>query len=185
MQYALVPVVAPQTPLTPSIGRIVATQDGTEVTFDPPAAGIDHVTLDRGEVAEVEIFTGVSVTANHPVVVAEFLVGLGYSNRATNPSMVVAVPREQWQSEYPVLVPDSYSASWVAWSPDPTAWPSPSTAPTSRACRAPGGLDFFWMPVNPGQHELTAAAPFTAIVSGQGTAVSYAYPGGGNIRPLL
>jgi hypothetical protein len=118
-------------------------------------------------------------------------VGLG------DPALTVLVPNEQWRDFYTILIPNGYAEDWISlYGPTGTSvsvrgndgsrasvvldqpiagttwafarWPVP---------RAPGGGT-----TAANVFQLSAGAPFGTEVSGMSCAVSYAYPGGLNLR---
>jgi hypothetical protein len=179
--YVIVPLyVQAGAPRVPTIARIVATVDGTEITLRPPATGVSNRTLGAGEFVELELYGPTEVVSSQPIAVAQYLVGDELTPLDSDPSMVIAVPEEQWRNDYAILVPESYPTSFLS-----------IAAPRGRGVRVDGTLvtpfeqtarfDYYYLPVSPGQHRLEGDEPFTVLVSGHGPFVSYAYPGGGNL----
>jgi hypothetical protein len=182
--YVLLPAYAPVgTVRTLTLGRIVATRDDTHVTLSPPASGVSTATLARGEVLELELYGPVEVSADAPIAVAQFLVGDELTDLSSDPSMVVAVPTEQWRTEYPILIPATYPESWLT-----IAAPIGASVSVSGERAIPyeqtEHFEISYVRVGPGVLALRGGSRFTVLVSGHGPYVSYAYPGGGNLEIL-
>jgi hypothetical protein len=174
--------------------RIIAAENNTQITFDPPVSIGAKVTLDAGEVVEFDEFNDFFISADDPIVVAGFMHGC----KATDvnppgcpgdPSMVLMVPVEQYQDDYVFLVDSSYDRDFAKLV-------RPSGAQVSVECLGvvpehrwttigSSGWDWATIDMNPGEgmcstgtNQASADAGFGVIVSGQSYAASYAYPGG-------
>ncbi|MGM0558260.1 MAG: IgGFc-binding protein [Myxococcota bacterium] len=60
------------------IFRVLAAEDGTELTTTPPIAEVDGATLNAGDVVEFASKSSFSLTATRPVSVAQYMVGALY-----------------------------------------------------------------------------------------------------------
>jgi hypothetical protein len=157
--YVLTPLYPPSGGgRTPTIGRIVATADDTTVELSPPA------------------------TASAAISVAQFLVGDQLTELSSDPSMVVSIPQEQWRVEYPILVPDTYPESFLTIAAPIGETVSLDGDELGDAYERTERFAFYYVAITPGAHTLSGSAPFTALVSGHGPFVSYAYPAGGNLE---
>lgn len=186
-RYTIVPAYAPRgASRILTVARVVASRDGTHVTFRPGASGVHAADLDAGEHVELEIRGPIEVEADAPVAVAELLVGQALTapgGLSSDPSLVIAVPEEQWRTDYPILVPATYDESWlIVAAPNGTLVTLDGTRlePSEHTDR----FEITYLRVAPGSHWLNGTLPFTVLVVGHGPFVSYAYPGGGNLTTL-
>ncbi len=172
------------------IFRIIADSDGTEITTEPEVPGVP-VTLAGGEFIEFEIASAFEVTASSPVAVIQYMSGSEYTGNVINgigdPAMLVVVPEVQFVEEFIFLTPEGYLEDWITivapthvevylddvpvaddvW----TAFPS-------------GDMQWAWLEVEPGVHQLRSNVPMGLTVYGYDDDVSYAYPGGAYLTPL-
>ena len=96
---------------------ILAQQDGTQVKLVGPSGDSNTnktINLNARAFARVDSKNSFDITANRPIYVGQFLVGLGYSNAAYgDPSFISLVPREQYRTDYTFSIPAGYSADYV------------------------------------------------------------------------
>lgn len=168
--------------------KVIASQDSTRIVTTPSIAGLDGITLNAGEFAEVNTPQSFEIEATAPIMVGQFLVSaqaLGTVRSIGDPSFILAVPAEQFRTDYQMLVPDGYDEDYItvirrvgaAVQLDGSAVSGPFT-------RIGGGeWEYAHVRVPPGPHRLTAAedAPFGVLGYGYDNAVSYGYPGGLNL----
>jgi len=104
--------------------RIVAAEDGTQVTLTPPS--LELPMLDRGEWVEFESAQDFEVVATRPVLVGQFLAGrdapdpnvegIGQADQDAglgDPSFILLVPVEQLREKYSFMVPEGYESNHV------------------------------------------------------------------------
>ena len=104
--------------------RIVAAEDGTQVTVTPPF--IELPVLDGGEWGEFESAQDFEIVATKPVLVGQFLAGreapdpnvegIGQPGKDAgfgDPSFILLVPAEQFRQEYAFMVPEGYGSNYV------------------------------------------------------------------------
>jgi hypothetical protein len=171
------------------ITRIVATEPGTDLAFDPPLTGAGAHIASAGEFVEIgpqsQDFV---VTANHKIVVAQYMlaetiVGTG------DPSMALPSPIEQWRTSYLFHAPTNYEANLVtvvapagttvSLNGQPVTGFSPIGSSGLSSARVRLGT------TTGGDHEITGSAPFGIGVYGYGRATSYWYPGGLDLEPIV
>ena len=91
-----------------NIWRIVSAADGNEVTFTPAAAHAP-MTLGHGEHREFESNDDFLVTGTGPLLLVQYFVGEGDDMASIgDPSMGLAVPIEQYRTDYNFLSPEDY-----------------------------------------------------------------------------
>jgi hypothetical protein len=122
--------------------RVLASVDGTVVTTVPSQPGAASVTLNAGQSLQFESDADFILTANHPISMAQFMVGSEYPtgdnfcNRDPeggdptscaipaeftctqitgigDPAMLMLVPQEQFRTDYVVLTPADYLEDWL------------------------------------------------------------------------
>jgi len=195
----------------PSVWRILAVHDGTEVTLDPPVDGRDTLRLDAGEVAELMTRSDFAVVANRPISVGQFMVGAeigpneGPCDRLVgdclipaelacgegvtsigDPAFVLTVPTRQFRRDYRVLVPADYRRDFLT-----LAFPEGASltldgedVDTSEATSIGAtGYRVLRVETAAGTRTVTADVPFGLYAYGYDCNVSYAYPGGLDLDP--
>lgn len=176
----------------PDMLRIMAQKPNTTITFDPaPSAGTCG-TLQEGKFCEVKIQSDTAITASEPVLIGHYLQSaiwqdpfFGGSVGEGDPSFSIAVPVEQFRTEYTVLVPSAYAKNFLSISA--TAAGSvqvdglavamtPYAGNTYRAAR---------MQVNAGQHKISCPNGCGVEIYGYDGAVSYMFAGGLDLKKIV
>lgn len=247
----------------PDVWRIIARENDTVVTFDPPQGGSSTVTLQRGQVHQVITAADFKITGDKPILVGQFMVGStnpgiplhpscsetldvlglggggcdsftceflfggvchdgvcaepcttdascqsnfcagdptcsyhvfcdGYCKMGTgigDPAFALAVPSDQYRSDYIVMVPSGYEENYMTLISSPGAVPRidnmPVNGPPYNASPISinGERDVYRLRVGEGVHTLISTSGSVGV-SGYGYAcdVSYAYPGGLNLE---
>jgi hypothetical protein len=186
-------IYASQQTFVPSVVRVAAIQDGTTVRFDPelfPAR-----TLNAGEIMQVEL-TGptaqpVHLTGDKPILVTTYMVGQEAIPGSTgasvgDPSMSIAVPTEQYRSQYIFTAPTSYAinfASVIAKPGSNVKIDGVLLAETEfTAIGASGyGVAHVELGYDSSVHTLEATQEVGLSVYGYGFYTSYMYPGGADL----
>ena len=96
----------PRTGPNGDVVRIVASADATEVKVD----GVVLATLNAGEFREIRIPTGKTITADKPVLVAQYLVGQSQGGGNTDPAMTIVPGADQWLKNYVFATPSGTAA---------------------------------------------------------------------------
>jgi hypothetical protein len=96
------------------IVRIIATQAGTTLTYDPPQAGAPTTIANAGDFVEIaRQAASYMITANHKVMVAQLMEGSSVAGGTGDPAMALAVPIEQYRSYYLFHAPTNYLTNYV------------------------------------------------------------------------
>ena len=173
--------------------RIVASEDNTTITFDPPVSLGAQTQLDANQWVQFDDLGDFTISANDPILVAGYMYGCSAvqpnNGCPGDPYMVLMVPVEQYQDDYVFLVDSSYVQDFAKLV-------RPSGAQVNVEClgvvpenrwTAIGNSGFDWATIDmnpgeamcqPGTNQASADQGFGIIVSGQSSAASYAYPGG-------
>ncbi len=169
--------------------RVLAAQDGTSLTYDPPSAGC--ATLNAGESCDLVLSASVQVQSDRPVLVAQFMHGAyGGGERIGDPAMGMVTPQEQALAEMRFSVHPSHtpaagpylnivvpSAVLGELKLDGAAVDARVFAPIGASGYSGGAV-----PVAAGAHVLRASAPFTALVYEAARFTSYIYPAATGLR---
>jgi hypothetical protein len=172
----------------PNVVRIIATQNGTTLTYDPPQGGAPtSIPLAGGYVEIVGTAADFEVQANAKIIVAQFLesetvVGGG------DPSMTLAVAKQQYRKSYLFHAPTNYTQNFVN-----------VVAPTGATVTLDGASVVGFGPIGGtgysvarvllsnsgnGTHAVSSSVAFGISVYGYGDYTSFWYPGGQNLEHL-
>jgi len=158
------------------------------VTGLTPAA-----TVNRGEVLQYQVNGSGSnpgdfmITADQPIHAMQFMVGafmVSGGGSTGDPSMVQAVPVDQYLNRYVVLVPTTWENDFFVLTRHTGATITIDGGPVATGW-APVGTTSFEVtrtPVSDGVHVVEGDQPFGVIVIGYDQYDSYAYPGGLNMQ---
>ena len=91
----------PRTGVNGDVVRIVASENATEVKVD----GVVVATLDLGQFKEIRVPVGKTITADKPVLVAQYLIGQTEANANTDPAMTIVPGADQWLKSYVFATP--------------------------------------------------------------------------------
>lgn len=166
----------------PHVVRVVSATDDNALSFDPAGAHA-AVTLDRGEILELETRAALAVTGSDAIEVAQFMVGQDYAFPSEggqgDPSMSIVVPTEQFRSEYQILTPGTYQLDVLnVIAPAGTSVQVDGLRVAGFAPIGATGFSFARVPVSAGAHEVTGSAPFGVVSYGFADFTSYMVPGG-------
>lgn len=170
--------------------RIVATQPGTTIQYDPPQAGAPTTIANAGDFVQIaRQAASYMITANHKVLVAQYGQGSTTGGATGDPDIALAVPVEQYRSSYLFHAPTNYQTNYV----DITAPVGASVTLDGAAVTnfTPIGTTGYALarvnplgngPGNDGNHSIMSSMPFGIQVYGYGMDTSYWYPGGLNLE---
>ncbi len=171
--------------------RILAQKDGTTVQFSPAPSQGTCGTLAKGGFCEVRVAVDTAVTASEPVLIGHFLESsiwqdpfFGDVIGDGDPSMSIAVPVEQFRTDYILPVPAAYDKNFLS-----IASGSSGTVLVdgTAVTMSPFGGDYRSgrIPVQPGQHHLTCPNGCGVEVYGYSNAVSYMFAGGLDLKQIV
>lgn len=173
----------------PDVLRFVgAAEEATVTTSLPPP--FDSFPIAPGEVKTTWTQDNVVVSATKPVMVGQILISNQYVDGAYigDPSLTVFPPIEQFRTEYVILTPESWTQNWVVIAAETGAKVyldgEPTTSCETEASGKAGGKA--WesrrCPLTEGVHQLTGDLPFGIVAYGYGSAGSYAFVGGADVK---
>lgn len=194
--------------------RILAGEDGTEVTLSGDDTLPRIPTLKAGEYYQVRSPGAFVVKSNKPVALAHYSLGqeevtqpldqavygegfqtpTGCTKSAdqTNmgdPALSIAVPFAQYRTVYDFLTPDTYRYDFLTITV-PAGQKSPDILlddkVLSQKLKPIGstGYRYLRLRLSDGAHRIKATTPFGIEVHGYDCNVSYAYSGGQNLKPI-
>jgi hypothetical protein len=173
----------------PDILRFVGVAEPATVTTNLPPP-FDNFTLQPGEVKTTWTQTDVVATATKPVTIGQILVSNQYVDGPYigDPSLTVFPPVEQFRTEYIFLTPGSWDQDWVVIAAEVGGSVLLDGAPTTSCITAPAGTingtsyEARRCAVTQGVHRLTGDKPFGITAYGYGSAGSYAFAGGADVK---
>lgn len=188
----------------PAVVRVMAQRDGVTLSFDgisppPECARV----LRRGQHCEFEASAGFTVSGNLPILVAQYLRGLGEATEcqcagttcpdlpqcAGDPAMVLEPPIDQYRTQYRFLVPSTYTVNYVNVVAPMGADLDLDGSVLVGTTDTPVGSGFVarTLAITPGAHTIRAVdgrTRFGIKVWGLAPYTSYAYPGGLDLAPI-
>ncbi|MEO6771642.1 MAG: IgGFc-binding protein [Kofleriaceae bacterium] len=175
------------------IVRVIATADGTNLTYDPPVAGAPATIATAGGFIEIPSnATSYQITSDQKVLVAQYMEGQAAGGNTGDPAMALAVPSEQFRTSYLFHAPTNYESNYVD-----------VTAPAGASVSLDGGAPLTFTPIgtsgfglsrvqgltagpgNDGNHNIQGDMAFGITVYGYGQYTSYWYPGGLNLDKII
>lgn len=172
--------------------RIIATQPNTTLTYDPPQAGAPTTIAAAGSFVELKN-TNASflIEASEKVLVAQYMSGQSAGGNTGDPAMALAVPVEQFRTNYLFHAPTNYESNYVDVIAPTGATVTLDGNPLTFAPIGTSGFGFVRVypltagPANDGNHTMTGSAAFGISVYGYGQYTSYWYPGGLNLTDII
>ena len=184
-QYIVTPPLIPTGGNTPKaqMVRIVATQDGTTLAYDPPQNGAPTMIATAGQYVELsQTAADFEISANNKILVAQYMLGQEAGGDSGDPAMALSVATEQYRTTYLFHAPINYESNFVNITAPMTAKVTLDAAPVAgfKAIGATGyGVVRLELGDNiDGNHRIESDKPVGISVYGYGQYTSYWYPGG-------
>jgi hypothetical protein len=176
--------------------RILAGEDGTTVTLDPPVAG--PFSLNKGQWVEFDTGDPFVATSDGKFLLGHYLQSCNYPGYEVfcsdsvgqlgigDPAFTLSPPVGQYLEGYVFLTPESYSENYVNVVFEVGTTVTLDDAPLTQPGVPIGqsGLVLVQEPVAAGVHTLGADRSVGVTAYGYGCHVSYAYPGGLKLEEL-
>ncbi len=176
----------------PDMLRIMAQKPGTMITFNPAVPGASCANLGPGQFCQVKINVDTSIQSNEPVLIGHYLESaiwqdplFGGAVGEGDPSMAIAVPTEQYRTDYTVLVPSAYAKNFVTISAPSSGAVLVDGQPVTMAPFAGGAYRANRTMVAAGQHKIQCPGTCGVEVYGYGDAVSYMFAGGLDLKQIV
>lgn len=166
--------------------RVLAQADGTTVKVDGTAVG----TIDRGRFIERILTARSQITADKPVLVAQYSHSSSFDGSTGDPFEMLIPPTEQFLADYTVTTPSSdFPNNWINVVAPTSAVGDVTLDGTAIAASkfqpiGTSGYSGAQVQVSVGSHRLRSASPFGAYTYGWNTYDSYGYPGGLSLAPV-
>ncbi len=189
-------VAAPALPTLPDgkveIIRIVATEADTHLTYEPPQAGAPESIAAAGSFVEIaNNQASFRITADKKIVVAQYMEGQDAGGGTGDPAMALAVPIDQYRTDYQFHAPVNYETNYVQVTAPMNAMITldGATEPLTGFV-AIGTTDYGLLRVTldnsgNGNHSISGDQPFGISVYGYGQYTSFWYPGGLDLSPIV
>jgi hypothetical protein len=172
-----------------SLVRMVAPFDNTIVQFEPATISAPR-RLRAREVLEVPVPGSMRISSSGPLLVEQFMLGLGNlfegQSGEGDPAMVQEVPIQQFRDRYDFLVPMTYTRNFLGVVAPHGSRVILDDVPVRGMTETLGPWDIIHVQVEAGRHQLRTAEGVSLGVKVYGTAryTSYMYPGGLDLRLL-
>jgi hypothetical protein len=170
----------------PNLYRVLSAEDGNTITVTPATAG--PFTVNAGKYVEFSATGSVEVAGTAPFSLAQFMVGQNYGDNSGagagtgDPSMSLAVPVEQYRTDYIFLAPATYTQNYVTFvAPAGATVTLDSAAVAGWTAVGTGDYQTATVAIAPGSHRATSTTPFGIASHGVAPYTSYMYPGGLNL----
>ncbi len=175
----------------PDVLRFVAPAEPTNVTTTLPPP-YDNFTLQPGEVVTTWTQTDITVTADKPVMVAQLLISQQYveGTYTGDPALTTFPPVEQYRTEYIILTPGSWTTNWAVLAAEVGSSITIDGAAPANCVVTPAGTvdgvayESRRCPLSEGVHQLSGDKPFGVTAYGYGSAGSYAFAGGADVKRI-
>lgn len=179
----------------PDYIRVMAQKPNTTVMFTPAPAIGTCGTLGPGQFCDVQIQGDTEITASDPVLVGHYLEAAIWSDGnplspslvgTGDPSMAIAVPIEQFRTDYTILIPAAYDMNFLSIAAAATGGVTvDGNAVTLTPYPGGGTHRSARVPVTAGQHTIHCADTCGVTVYGYSQAVSYMFAGGLDLKQIV
>ncbi len=175
----------------PDVLRFVGAAEPANVTTSLPAPW-SSFTIQPGEVKTTWTQDNVVITSDKPVIVGQILISNQYVDGPYigDPSLTVFPPIDQYRSDYIILTPSGWTQTWAVITAEVGADVSIDAASPAGCITEPAGtigdvtFESRRCPVAPGVHVLSGSRPFGVVAYGYGSAGSYAFVGGADVKRI-
>jgi hypothetical protein len=172
--------------------RIIATAANTTLTYDPPQPGAPSTIAQAGGFVEISgNANSFKITADQKVLVVQYMEGQDAGGATGDPAMTLAVPVEQFRTQYLFHAPTNYESNYVDVTAPVGATVMLDGAPLSFAPIGTTGYALSRVyplnggPNNDGNHSIQGNMAFGITVYGYGQYTSYWYPGGLDLNTII
>ena len=183
----------PRSPSQQDTWRIMAGADNVQVTLTP-AVATPPGNMVKGQWFEFTTGSSFMTNATGPILVGHYLQGSNYPGYAIgcpskgtgigDPAFTLGVPVQQFLDEYTFLTPPHYVEDYVNIIFKPGSQVMIDGAPVQGSMHTLGEWAVIQMIVPDGVHTVTAPEPFGLTAYGYDCDVSYAYPGGLELKDI-
>ena len=188
-KYIVGPPLIPNMQVKAQMVRIIATEDATALTYDPPQGGAPAMLAKAGDYAEIAATNkDFQIVSDKKILVSQYMQSQSAGGNIGDPAMALAVATEQYRSKYLIHAPLSYDTNFANVTAPMDAKVTMDGAPIP-ALTAIGGTGFgvarMAVPDNAdGNHDFVGDKAFGVTIYGYGQYTSYWYPGGLDLEAL-
>lgn len=168
---------APTRGTEPYTWRVYGGKDGVMVDTEPPQPGFP-VTVDKGTYYEFEAQESFVFTGDGPFLPVQYLASSGDGAGSGDPSMVQAVPTEQYLAAYAFVTGTGYTNNYAQIIRPSGAADVLIDGNLVGGYYPIGEYEVADVPVSEGSHFASSDEPFGIMQVGYTAFTSYAYPGG-------
>jgi hypothetical protein len=186
------PAVPPLPDGKSQVIRVIATEPGTEITYDPPINGAPTTIANAGDFIELSQQQGdYVISANHKILVAQYMTGQNAGGNTGDPAMTLAVATDQYRDTYLFHAPTNYEVNYVnVTAPDGAVVMLDGVQVTGFSPIGTSGYGVARVqltdgPASDGNHLATGDQPFGVSVYGYGQYTSFWYPGGLDLDTII
>jgi hypothetical protein len=172
--------------------RVIATADNTNLTYDPPQAGAPTTIPSAGGYVEIQNNSAsFQISSDQKVMVVQYMEGENAGGGTGDPAMTLAVPIEQFRTDYMFHAPTNYESNYVDVTAPMGAGVMLDGAPLTFTPIGTTGWGISRVypltagPGGDGNHEITGTQGFGISVYGYGQYTSYWYPGGLDFKEII
>jgi hypothetical protein len=172
---------------SPIMVRVIATEPSTTISYTPAQGGAPTFLASAGDFFEIaSTANAFRIDADKKIEVVQYMRGHTATNSTVgDPAMAVAVPTEQFRTNYLFHAPTNYTYNYVNVTAEVNATVTLDGVAVG-GWTAITGTGFQYARVvlsnaGNGNHVATGSAPFGVSVYGYGVDTSYWYPGGSDL----
>jgi hypothetical protein len=167
--------------------RIVAAEDNTTLTYDPPQAGAPASIAKAGGWVEIsQTSQSFAIHSTTKIDVMQYMLGQDAGGNSGDPAMAQAVGLQQYRTNYLFHAPTNYEKNYVNITAPTGATVTLDGAAVSGFVAIGGtgyGMARLLLPnTNGGNHTVVGSQPVGISVYGYGQYTSYWYPGGLDLK---
>ena len=162
--------------------RIVATEDDTNLTYDPPQGAPAKIAKAGAYIEIVQTLADFEVSSDKKIIIAQTMLGQDAGGDSGDPAMALAVATEQFRKTYLFHAPINYETNYLNVVAPMDAKVTLDGAPVA-GFKAIGATTFGVARLKlannvDGNHDVKSDKPVGISVYGYGQYTSYWYPGG-------
>ena len=172
--------------------RVIATAANTNLTYDPPQPGAPTTIAQAGGFVEISgNLSSFQITGDQKILVVQYMEGQEAGGGTGDPAMTLAVPVEQFRTQYLFHAPTNYESNYVDVTAPIGAQVMLDGAPLAFTPIGATGYGLARVyplmagPGNDGNHMIQGNMAFGITVYGYGQYTSYWYPGGLNLNTII
>jgi hypothetical protein len=172
--------------------RVIATAPNTNLTYDPPQAGAANNIANAGGYIEIQNNSAsFEINSDQKIMVVQYMEGQNAGGGTGDPAMTVAVPVEQFRTDYLFHAPTNYESNYVDVTAPMGAQVMLDGMPLTFTAIGTTGFGISRVypltagPGNDGNHQISSTVGFGIQVYGYGQYTSYWYPGGLDLKQII